>query len=158
MIEKCDQKIRLVPPEISIVRPERALEIHRIIERQHFHQACQHERIHRRIRQIRVRSVLINAQSGVGLATVAGFLGSLWRCTRYRLNGRMNKRRVTVPIGYVPGELGRVHRFRRGEIPIRAEVVEKHQRNHAQRQRENAQIARTRADFQLVDQVLNEGR
>ena len=67
LIENGDEKIRLVTPETSVVRPKGAFKIHPVIKRQHLHQPRQHERIHRRIRQIRMRRLdLRKVGTGVG--------------------------------------------------------------------------------------------
>ncbi len=125
------------------------------IERQHLHHSRQQQRIHRRIRQIRVRGFDLREIHCVGRGRIDVFC-LVMRLHEIEAEGPDEQRRVAFPLGNVSCQLRRIHRFRRREITAGAHVVEQRQRQQRQSDDDDPQIARTRADLQFVDQVLNQ--
>ena len=126
------------------------------MKRQHFHQSSQHDRIHRRIRQIRMGGVFDMCEIQVGGCRRRGIFGLVVALHEVKTERPDKQRGVTFAIRDVACQLRRVHRFLRGEIPIRAQIVNQRQTHNGQAQYEEPQITRTPAGFGHVNQFLNQ--
>ena len=153
LVDKADEKIRLVPVKGAPAGPEgpglgRQLEF----EGQHFHRACQQERIDRRIRQVRMHGF---EPGGVGD-----------RARRRRLRVDLldqgdaqrpdEERGVTFALSDIAGQLRRVHGLLAGHIAKRAPVVADHGRDQNQKAQTDAEVANAAAGDQPMYEVLRQ--
>ena len=141
---------------MAVVAPERFHEFNRVSKRPQGHQSGQYNRIHRRIRQVRVGVVFDLCEIQVGGCRRRDMFGLVVALHEVKTERADKQRGVTFAIRDVARQLRRVHRFLGGEIPIRAQIVNQRQTHNRQAQHEKPQITRPRADLRHVNQFLDQ--